>query len=310
MHLIYQTTNLFNRLFSLVFTLVPKRLYHLLGATPPGGLLILAILSIQLGASLAVHIFPMIGPTGTVFLRITLSAVILLIAWRPAFDDKVKKHIGLICLFGFTIAAMNVLFYEAIALIPLGTAVTIEFVGPLGLAVVTSRRGRDFFWIFLAVIGIVLLAPFRESHIDKLGILYASIAGVGWAAYILLSKRLGQIFSGGVGLTLGMTAAAIILLPLGIVKMGNAVLNPMILIIGLGIALLSTTIPFTLEFEALKRLSPHKYGILISTEPAIAVIIGIFLLDEHMDLRKFIAVTLVTIAAVGISYFEKKNDKN
>ena len=272
-----------------------------LGAIPPHGLIVLAILSIQVGAALAIQLFDSLGPGGTVALRVTLSAILLWLAWRPALDANLRRHLGLILLYGLTLAGMNLLFYLSIDRIPLGIAVAIEFTGPLAVAVATSRRLRDFLWIGLAVVGVLLLAPDIGSDLDPLGVLYAALAGVGWGGFVLLSVRVGKAFKAGDGLALGMAVAAIALLPFSLPTVPTLVADPLLLAAALGIAILSTAIPFSLEFEALKRIPPRVYGVLITLEPAIAMAVGLVLLGEVLGPRALAAVACVTAAALGIS---------
>ena len=195
------------------------------GAAPPPGLVLLSIVSIQIGAALAVHLFPALGPAGTVFLRVGLAAFLLMLGARPALDRNLLAHGWLLLQFGCVMGAMNLRFYEAIARIPLGTAVTVGFIGPLGVAALTSRRPLDFFWIGLAVVGLAVLAPRLGGTLDPWGVLLAAIAAAGWSGFILLSRRVGQAFPGGSGLALGMVVAAIFLVPFGIAGARAALLD-------------------------------------------------------------------------------------
>jgi len=204
---------------------------------------------------------------------------------------------------------MNAAFYAAIARIPLGIAVTLEFVGPLTVSVFASRKRRDFVWAALAAVGVVLLAPFGNSTIDPLGVGLALLAGACWGAYILLNVRVGRTFVGGAGLALSMAVAALVLLPLGVWSGGAALLNPKILLLGIGVAILSTVIPFTLELEALRRLPARVFGVLMSLEPAMATLVGFVVLREVVSVRALIALTLIVLASGGVSFFQK-NDKN
>jgi inner membrane transporter RhtA len=182
-------------------------------AVPPPGLLLISIISIQLGAAVAVNLFPALGPVGTTFLRVAFSALFLLVAARRTIAWSARRHIGKLLLFGFILGATNLTFYGAIARIPLGIAVAIEFIGPLGLAAATSRRWRDFAWIALAVAGIALLTPEIGGALDPLGVALAGLAGVGWAGFVLLSRSVGTALPGHSGLAIAMLIAAILLLP-------------------------------------------------------------------------------------------------
>lgn len=272
---------------------------------PPPVIVLLAIISVQVGAALAKGLFQTIGSSGTVFLRVAFGALIFLLLWRPHIRGYTRADYILLLLFGLTIAVMNAAFYAAIARIPLGIAVTLEFVGPLGVSVLASRKRRDFLWAGLAAAGVVLLAPFGNMTIDPLGVMLALLAGGCWGAYILLNVRVGRAFPGGNGLALSMSVAALVLLPLGIWNGGMTLLNPKILLLGIGVAILSTVIPFSLELEALRRLPAHVFGVLMSLEPAIAALVGFVVLRETTGLRALIALALIVIASGGVSFFQK-----
>lgn len=285
---------------------VAAALSRALGTVPPPLLLILAIVSIQMGSVLAIQLFPILGPTGTVFLRILLGAVLLVVATRPAFDRTLGRHLGLILVFGLSIAAMNFCFFQAIARVPLGIAVTIEFLGPLAVAVVATHRAVDFVWVALAVFGIALLTPEFGAALDPLGLMFAGLAACAWASFILLSVRVGRIFPGTSGLSLAMIAAAIYLLPLGVTSTGAIAVAPIVLLGALAVALLSTAVPLALEYESLKRMPPRTYGIVITVEPAVAMIIGALLLGDAIGLRGVIAVVAVMAAALGATLFGRR----
>ena len=274
---------------------------------PPPVLVLFSILSVQLGAALAKSLFPAIGSGGTVFLRVGLAALVLLLVWRPHLRAYTRAHYALVALFGLTIAAMNAAFYAAIARIPLGIAVTLEFVGPLGVAFVASRRRSDLLWAGLAAGGVLLLAPIGNLTIDPLGVGLALVAGGCWAAYILLNVRVGRTFAGGTGLALSMSAAALVLIPLGVASGRGMLLDPRVLLLGCGVAVLSTLIPFSLELEALRLLPARVFGVLMSLEPAIAALIGWVVLKETTGLRALIALTLIMVASGGASLFQKHN---
>lgn len=281
-----------------------------LGAVPPPLLVLVAILSIQIGAAFAVGLFPALGPNGVVFLRVLISAVLLGLLWRPRLDPELcgqlKAHAGLLLAFGLVIAGMNLCFYQAIARIPLGIAVTIEFVGPLALAVATSRRLPEFLWILLAAAGLLLLTPDIGGNLDPLGVAFALGGAAGWAGFVLIAKRAGQVFDSGIGLTFGMAAAAVMLLPFGAEAVPAALAAPALLLGVLAVALLSTTIPWSLEFEALKRMPARSYGVLVTLEPAAAVAIGILLLGETLTWATALAVACVTAAALGVTLHDRK----
>ncbi len=278
-----------------------------LASLPPHTFVLLAIISVQLGAALAKSLFQTIGSGGTVFLRVGFAAIVLLLLWRPRLHGYTRANYALAVLFGLVIAGMNAAFYAAIARLPLGIAVTVEFVGPLGVAVATSRRRLDLLWVGLAAGGIILLAPIGNAGIDPLGIGLALVAGACWAAYILLNVRVGRAFAGGTGLALSMGVAAIVLIPLGVGSAGGALLDPRILLVGGGVAVLSTVIPFSLELEALRRLPARVFGVLMSLEPAIAALIGFVVLRETTGLRALVALTFIMVASGGASLFDKRD---
>ena len=195
---------------------------------------------------------------------------------------------------------MNFCFYQAIDRIPLGIAVTLEFVGPLGIALLGSRRVTDLLWVSLAAAGIVLLAPgIGEDGLDAVGVAFALGAGVLWAAYITLSVRVGRAYSGPTGLVLAMAVGAVIALPFGIASAGSALLEPELLAAALAVAVLSAALPWSLELEALRRLPAHVFGVLMSLEPAIGALVGFFVLGERLGARAVVAIALVVIASAG-----------
>ena len=279
------------------------------GSIPPTGLVLLGIGTTQLGAAVAKSLFNEIGSTGTVFLRVGFAALTLLLLWRPRLRGYAPANYFAVILFGLTLSGMNLSFYSALERIPLGIAVTLEFVGPLGVAIVGSRRLLDLVWVLLAAAGIILLAPWGGAKLDPIGVELALLAGSLWAAYILLSARVGRAFPGGAGLALAMSIAAVILLPLGVLSGGTALLHPKLLVAGFGVALLSSTIPFSLELEALRRLPTNVFGVLLGLEPAIAALVGFVILGEKLELRAIIAILLVTLATVGASIFRTHGSK-
>lgn len=274
---------------------------------PPTGLVLLGIGTTQLGAAIAKSLFHELGPTGTVFLRVGFAALMLLFLWHPRLRDYGRANYLIVILFGLALGCMNLCFYSALERIPLGIAVTIEFVGPLGVAIAGSRRLLDLLWVVLAASGIILLAPWGGANLDPLGVGLALLAGSLWAAYILLSVRVGRAFPDGAGLALAMSVAAVLLLPLGVLSGGTALLHPRLLAAGFGVAVLSSAIPYSLELEALRRLPANLFGVLLSLEPAIAAIVGFVILGEKLELRAITAVLLVTLATVGATIFRTRN---
>jgi inner membrane transporter RhtA len=282
------------------------RLHDAAGAVPPTGLVLLSIGTVQFGAAIAKGLFDELGPTGTVFLRIGFAALVLLILWRPSVGGHARGDYLTAGVFGLVLAAMNLTLYLALDRIPLGVAVTLEFVGPLGVAVAGSRRVLDLLWAVLAAAGILLLAPLNilgEVDLDPVGVALALLAGCFWASYILLSARTGNAFPGGTGLVIALCVGTVVLAPVGISGGGLALLDPGLLLAGFGVAVLSSAIPFSLELEALRKLPARVFGVLMSLEPAVAALIGFVVLGERLGLRALAAVVLVTVAAAGASRF-------
>src|ERR687886_424777 len=212
------------------------------GAVPPTGLVLLSIGSVQLGAAIAKGLFGELGPSGTVFLRVGFAAVVLLLLWRPSLGGHARGDYLVATLFGLALVAMNFTLYQALDRIPLGVAVTLEFVGPLGVAVAGSRRMLDLLWVVLGAAGIVLLAPLGVlggMDLDPVGVAFALLAGCCWAAYILLSARTGSVFPGGTGLVIALCVGTVVLFPFGIAGAGQALLDPKLLLGGFGVAMLS-----------------------------------------------------------------------
>ena len=257
-----------------------------------------------MGAAIAKHLFPILGAEGTVAVRIIISALLLVLAMHgrlSRYRQIFIRNWTLLLLFGFCVAAMNFFFYKAIARIPLGTAVAIEFIGPLGVAALTSRRLSHIVWVTLAAVGIVLLTPLSGGQLDNYGIIFALLAGTGWAFFIILAGRLGNRVSGNDGLVIGMIIAALTMIPFATPVINVLFSDPLVLLASLGVALLSTTIPFILEFEALKRVSARTYGILVSVEPAVAAMVGAVLLEELLEFQSILAIGCIVIAAIGIT---------
>jgi inner membrane transporter RhtA len=270
---------------------------------PPTVLVLGGIASVQVGSAIAKTLFDDIGPGGTAMLRIVLAAIVLVLLWRPSLGGHSQGDLWLAGAFGLTLAAMNLTFYAALDHIPLGAAVTCEFVGPLGVAVFGSRRPLDLLWVVLAVGGILLLVAPSGGGLNVTGVVLALLAGCWWAAYILLSARVGRAFPGGTGLALAMAVAAVLILPVGIADGGSDLLRPEILVACLGIAVLSSLIPYSLELEALRRLPPHVFGVLMSLEPAAAAIAGLIVLGQVLKANEWAGMALVIIASAGATRF-------
>ena len=257
-----------------------------------------AIASVQVGATVARHLFPFLGPTGTVFVRVAFGALILLAIARPRLSGLTAAQWRGVVPFGLIIAGMNLCFYQSIARIPLGIAVTIEFLGPLGVAIAGSRKAVDFIWAALAAAGVAMLS-LTGGSVTLVGVLFALGAAVGWASYILLSQRVGRLVAGPDGLALALAVGGLALAPFGIAGAGARLLNLRNLGLGLVVAILSSAIPFSLEFAALRRLSSQVFGILMSLEPAMGAAAGFLLLGQLLSLRDLAAIGLVTVASAG-----------
>jgi inner membrane transporter RhtA len=269
------------------------------GKALPVALVVCAIGSVQLGGAFAFQLFDDLGPAGTVFLRVAFAAVVLMLIARPTLRGHDRPELRLIVLFGGALALMNLSFYEALNRIPLGIGVTFEFVGPLGVAIATSRRRLDLVWAALAAAGIVLLSGGIGGDLDTLGVLLALTAGAFWAAYILLSQRVGQKFAGAQGLAMALVVSSAILLVPGVVGAGSALLQPDLLAAGFAVAMLSSAIPYSFELEALRSLATGTFGVLMSLEPAVAALIGFVVLSQDLGPAEIAAIALVVVASAG-----------
>lgn len=274
---------------------------------PPVPAVLLSIVSVQGGAAIAKGIFPVLGAAATASLRIVLSAVILVLFNRPKVKNLSFKQWKYVALYGLTLGAMNLIFYMALARIPLGLGVTLEFIGPLVLALVGSKRFLDFIWILMAAAGIVLIAPWRNNGLDIVGVLLALTAGGFWASYIVMGGRISKIMDGGQAVSLGMIFASALVLPFAIAGGLLTNIKPGLLLAGFALALLSSAIPFTLEISALRKLPAKTFSVLMSLEPAAAALSGLIFLHEYLSLPQWLAVILVVIASAGATLTKKKN---
>ena len=265
---------------------------------PPTVYVVAAIVSAQVGAAAAKYMFAALGPSATVSLRTAFAALVLLLIWRPDLRGRSRADLLAALALGVTLAGLSLSFYAALERIPLGVAMTLEFAGPLGIALVGSRRRLDFLWGVLAVAGILVLSPIGGT-VDPLGAALALLGGAFWAAYILLSARIGRTIPGGGGLALAMAVAAIVTLPFGIAAGERVAADPRLLLAALGVGLLSSVVPLSLELEALRRIPVQVFGVLMSLEPAIAALVGLVLLGEVLGLREIAAIALVVTASVG-----------
>jgi inner membrane transporter RhtA len=263
-------------------------------------LLLGSIASVQFGSAFADKLFAQAGPGGVVLLRLALSGAMLLAISRPRLRGRTRADLRAAIAFGLVLGGMNWSFYEALDRLPLGVAVTIEFLGPLTVAVAGSRRLLDAVWVVLAAGGVGLLALRGDNHdIDPVGIALALLAGACWAGYILLSKRVGASFAALDGLAIALAVGTLLVLPVGIAQGGTALLHPGVLAGGLAVALLSSLIPYSLEIVALRRLKASTFGLLMSLEPAFAALAGVIVLSQHLTGILLIALVMVVTASVG-----------
>lgn len=256
-----------------------------------------------IGTSWAKHsLFPVVGAEGTTALRIGFSALLLLLLFRPWRKLPSRPDLLIIACYGVALGAMNLAFYLSLQTLPFGVAVAIEFSGPLAVAMVSSRRPLDFVWVLLAIAGLALLLPLRHEvqSLDWAGIGYALAAAAFWAAYIVFGKRVGHLPAGHT-VSLGVVVAAIVAIPVGVAHTSPAMLTPAVLGIGLGVAALSSAIPISLEMMALQRLPKQAFGIMISMEPAVAAVLAFGLLNEHLSVTQWLAITLIMSASIGIA---------
>jgi len=280
-------------------TIVPRS--GMLGRAPSGVLVLSAIASVQFGSAIAATLFSHIGPAGAVWLRLVFGTVILLALWRPRLRvrEYTRYQLALACLFGLVLGGMNLSFYSALHRIPLGIAVTLEFVGPLTVAVAGSRRPIDLVWVAIAAAGIIALTQGDTHDLNALGVFFALLAGALWGTYIIVNARVGRAFEGGTGLALAMCVASVVILPVGVAQGGSHLLEPRSIALGAAVGLLSSAIPYSFEVEALRRIRPSVFGVLMSIEPAMAALAGFIVLGQGLSVRTLLGMLLVVIASVG-----------
>jgi inner membrane transporter RhtA len=269
-----------------------------LSRIPPAWLVITGIISVQVGAAIAKDLFQLIPPTAMVWLRLITSAVLFLIMTRPRLTGH-SRHDWLVVLgFGLSLMIMNWSIYQSFARIPLGIAVTIEFLGPLAVAVVGSRRLLDLVWVLLAGAGVALLGLSRAT-LSLAGVGFALLAGLAWACYILLSAQTGRRWPGLTGLAIASMVGAIALAPPAVLEGGTRLLSPTVLALGVAIGLLSSVIPYSFELMALRRIPPRVFSILMSLEPAAAALAAMIVLSEFLNVIQWLAMACVVIASIG-----------
>jgi inner membrane transporter RhtA len=262
-------------------------------------MVIAAVISVQLGSAMATTLFDQVGPAGAVLYRLLFAAILLLAIWRPRPLEAGRDGLALAAAFGVTLAAMNLCFYEALDRIDLGIAVTFEFVGPLLVGLFGSRRPLDLIWVASAAAGVLLLTR-PSGSASAAGIGFALLAGAFWAAYILLSARIGRVFPGGRGLALAMGIAAALMVVPGSVAAGGDLLAPSAAAVGAAAGVLSSVIPYSLELEALRRIAVGTFGVLMSMEPAVAALIGLVALGQGLATLDVAGIALVVIASAGV----------
>ncbi|HSA49181.1 MAG TPA: EamA family transporter [Yinghuangia sp.] len=264
-------------------------------------LVLVGAASIQFGAAFAAKLFPRVGPEGAVTLRLVIAAVVMLVVIRPSVRGLSRRDLLTVGALGAALGGMNLCFYEAIARLPLGPAVTLEFLGPLGLAVVLSRRLRDMFWIVLAALGVLMLGEGGFTGLNGAGVAFVLAAAVFWAAYIMVATRTARAFRGVDGLALAMAVAALLVLPFGVAGAGAELVRPGALGAGAVVALMSSVIPYSCEMLAMKRLSAGTFGLLASLEPAVAAVAGFVVLGQNLGLVAMCGIALVVAASAGVT---------
>jgi inner membrane transporter RhtA len=277
-----------------------------------------SVTALGIGTSFAKQLFPLVGSLGTTALRVGFSALLLLAIWRPWRWPLSRADAKSILRYGVALGFMNLLFYMSLRTIPFGVAVAIEFSGPLAVAIefsgplavalVSSRKPIDFLWLALAMLGLGLLLPLghEATSLDLQGVLYALAAAVCWGAYIVFGKRVGHLHAGH-SVALGLTVAALAVVPFGIWQAGSALLEPRILLFGLGVAAVSSALPISLEMVALKRLPQEAFGIMTSMEPAVAALLGLLMLDEHLTAMQWLAIVCTMLAAAGSAFTARRD---
>jgi inner membrane transporter RhtA len=267
-----------------------------------------SVTALGIGTSFAKQLFPQVGSLGTTALRVGFSALLLLVLWRPWRWPLSRADASAILRYGVALGFMNLLFYMSLRTIPFGVAVAIEFSGPLAVALVSSRKPIDFLWLALAMLGLGLLLPLGHdaAGLDPQGVLFALAAALCWGAYIVFGKRVGHLHAGH-SVALGLTVAALAVVPFGIWQAGPALLEPRILLFGLGVAAVSSAIPISLEMVALKRLPQEAFGIMTSMEPAVAALLGLLMLDEHLTRLQSLAIVCTMLAAAGSAFTARRD---
>ena len=264
-----------------------------------------SLVSLSVGTSFAKHLFPAIGAEGTTAYRILFAMLLLMALWRPWRRRWTLQDIGPLALYGVTLGAMNLLFYTSLKTIPFGLAIAIEFTGPLAVALWTSRRATDLLWVALAAAGLALILPWQgldaPGALDPAGMGFALAAGVCWALYIVFGQQVAHRY-GGLATPMGMLAAAVLVLPIGVAQAGAALLDTRWLLAGLAVAVLSSAIPYTLEMYVLRHLPKRTFSILLSLEPAVGAVAGWMVLAERLSLQQMLAMAFIMTASMGAAW--------
>lgn len=276
----------------------------------PVGLLLIAMASIQSGASLAKSMFPIVGAQGTTTLRLIFASIIMLLILRPWRAKFTAQSLRTVIVYGTALGGMNLLFYMSLQTIPLGIAVALEFTGPLAVAIYASRKAVDFLWIALAVVGLLLLIPIGKTSasLDLVGVGYALAAGICWALYILFGQKAGAD-NGVQTAALGVMIAALLVAPVGIAHAGAALLTPSLIPVAIAVAVLSTALPYTLEMVALTRIPARTFGTLMSIEPAFGALSGLLFLHEILSLTQWLAIGCIISASIGATLTMRSESK-
>lgn len=266
-------------------------------------LLLISMVSIQSGATLAKNLFPVLGAAGTSGMRLFFATLILALVFRPWRTKLTPTQIKGVAFYGLSLGLMNLLFYFSLERIPLGIAVALEFTGPLAVAILSSKRKLDYLWALVAAVGILLLLPLsnESAHLDPLGMIYAVGAGVFWALYIVFGKKTSGSIPSGVASSYGMAFAALIVLPFGIASAGVKLLDPSIIPIAVAVGIFSSALPYSLEMISLKKIPASTFGVLMSIEPAIGALAGLLFLHEQLTILQWIAIVCVMISSLGSS---------
>jgi inner membrane transporter RhtA len=254
----------------------------------------------QLGATLAKGLFPIVGAGGTAALRLAIAALILLAVWRPWHLRFTQRQLGIVIVYGVAMGWMNFFFYLALSYIPLGVTMALEFTGPLGIALFASRRPIDFVWILLAALGLIALLPLGLGGVplSALGVIYALAAGVCWALYILFGRRAGAAHGGQIT-SWGTVTGALVIVPIGFAHSGTQLFSPAILPMAVGVAVLSSALPYSLEMFAMPRIATRTFGVLMSLNPALGALSGLIFLGESLTLIQWTAIASIVAASAG-----------